>query len=202
MEINKDDLASIGQRISLLRKQQNMTQTDLSKVLNVPRELISYWEKGTRDIKVAHLIQLAPALHTTTDYLLGLSNVSTSNYELQSICRYTALSQNSVEQILHHKNYIETTSAVIESEEFWNIIYILFGAKKNSNLLSPSNELTVHRSQYKLDNTVPDAISNALLAVIQSGLTPFYKQQLTEQLFLLFDNIAGKDVGGENNARL
>lgn len=68
----------IGKRIANLRKNEGLTQTELSKILRVKRETISQWENGDRDLKAGCIIALAQVLNVSTDYLLGLSKVRTS----------------------------------------------------------------------------------------------------------------------------
>jgi transcriptional regulator with XRE-family HTH domain len=61
----------IGSRIERLRKKRKETQTDLAGVLNVKRQVISYYETGARTPNVDDLIILAEHYNTTVDYLLG-----------------------------------------------------------------------------------------------------------------------------------
>ena len=61
-------------RIRQLREERNMTQVRMSIELEVSQETISSYESGKHYPSVSNLIKLA-ALHTSCDYILGLSNV-------------------------------------------------------------------------------------------------------------------------------
>lgn len=60
---------SIGERISDLRKAQNLSQGDLSKLLGVSRQAVSKWENDTSSPDTLNLIRLADVLDTEIVYL-------------------------------------------------------------------------------------------------------------------------------------
>ncbi len=62
----------IGNRIALLLKQQDMTQRDLAERICVDETIISRYISGEREIKSNVLANIATALNTTSDYLLGI----------------------------------------------------------------------------------------------------------------------------------
>ena len=60
---------SIGERITQLRKEQNISQVQLAKALDVSRQAVSKWETGQSTPDMIKLIQLADLLKTDTEYL-------------------------------------------------------------------------------------------------------------------------------------
>ena len=60
---------SIGERISELRKQQNISQGQLAKALDVSRQAVSKWENDQTAPDTVNLIRLADLLRTDTEYL-------------------------------------------------------------------------------------------------------------------------------------
>ena len=62
---------TIGRRITQLRKEQGMTQEELSQKLDVTSQAVSKWENDVSCPDISILPQLADILHTTTDYLLS-----------------------------------------------------------------------------------------------------------------------------------
>ena len=58
-----------------IRKQRNLNQQKVAMDLNISRESISYYENGKRDIPTDVLIRLAAFYETSTDYLLGLTDI-------------------------------------------------------------------------------------------------------------------------------
>ena len=60
---------SIGERITELRKERNMSQADLSRAMNVSRQAVSKWENDQASPDTIKLIQLADVLDTEVEYL-------------------------------------------------------------------------------------------------------------------------------------
>lgn len=62
-------------RIRDLREDNDLFQKDLANYLKCSQVSYSYYELGKRDIPTDILIRLAAFYHTSTDYLLGLTDV-------------------------------------------------------------------------------------------------------------------------------
>lgn len=60
---------SVGERISELRKQQNISQYQLAKLLDVSRQAVSKWENDLSSPDTLKLIHLADVLDTDVEYL-------------------------------------------------------------------------------------------------------------------------------------
>ena len=60
---------SVGERITELRKERNMSQVQLAKAMDVSRQAVSKWENDTSAPDTIRLIQLADALDTDVEYL-------------------------------------------------------------------------------------------------------------------------------------
>lgn len=65
------DMESIGQKISYLRKKQNMTQMELADRLNISFQAVSNWERGDSMPDISKLPELAKILEVSIDELLG-----------------------------------------------------------------------------------------------------------------------------------
>ncbi len=59
-----------------IREKNNISQIRLSIELEVSQETISAYERGKAFPTCENLIKLANIFHTTTDYLLDLTNIS------------------------------------------------------------------------------------------------------------------------------
>mgnify|MGYP004532715499 CR=1 FL=1 len=64
------ELAEIGKRIQLRRKQQGLTQEQLADRMNVSIQMISNLERGNKAIRIDNLINLSQILDVSTDYIL------------------------------------------------------------------------------------------------------------------------------------
>lgn len=60
---------SIGERISELRKEQNISQAELARMLDVSRQAVSKWETDLSSPDTLNLIKLADLLDTDIEYL-------------------------------------------------------------------------------------------------------------------------------------
>ncbi|MCL2835300.1 MAG: helix-turn-helix domain-containing protein [Defluviitaleaceae bacterium] len=70
------ELAEIGKRIETLRKGKGWTQEILADKLNIARNTLTKLEGGFRDFKSTELLNIAKVLDVSTDYLLGLTEMS------------------------------------------------------------------------------------------------------------------------------
>ena len=61
-------------RIRDLREDADLKQKDISRHLHCSQQIYSDYETGKVEIPIGFLIELAKFYHTTTDYILGLTN--------------------------------------------------------------------------------------------------------------------------------
>lgn len=61
-----------GQRLLTLLQKQGMTQKELADKINTTEATLSRYVSGSREPKADMLANIATALHTTSDYLLGI----------------------------------------------------------------------------------------------------------------------------------
>jgi len=57
-------------RIRNLREDSDLTQTEISKKLNISQRTYSHYENGTREIPISILIEIADIHNVSVDYLL------------------------------------------------------------------------------------------------------------------------------------
>lgn len=70
-------------RLKLLREEKKLTQSDISKILNITTAAYSYYENEKRDMTPDTILKLSEYFDVSTDYLLGKSNIrnNTSNID-------------------------------------------------------------------------------------------------------------------------
>ncbi|MFP5116115.1 helix-turn-helix domain-containing protein [Bacillaceae bacterium C204] len=66
-----------AQRLKELRKAAGMNQSELGEKIGVAKSTIAGYEKGFRKPKIKVLNQLAEIFYTSTDYILGITDVKT-----------------------------------------------------------------------------------------------------------------------------
>lgn len=65
---------NIGKRIEKILEKNNMSQRELANKIGLDESIVSRIIKGIRVPKSDVLANIATALHTTSDYLLGIDN--------------------------------------------------------------------------------------------------------------------------------
>lgn len=66
----------LGDKVRELRKNKNLSQTDIANIFNVKQNTVSQWESGINQIDNDTLNALADFFQVSTDYLLGRSDDS------------------------------------------------------------------------------------------------------------------------------
>lgn len=87
---------NIGYRLATLFSKTNKKQKELAEYLEVKPNVVSYFVNGERVPNTEQVIKIATFFNVSTDYLLGLTDVTTTNKDLKFICDYTGLSEKSV----------------------------------------------------------------------------------------------------------
>ena len=90
----------IGERIKHLRISKKLTQDEVAHALNVKRETVTRWETSARDIKTEITILLSKYFNVSADYLLGLTENTSTNISEIGISNKTGFSTSTVENIL------------------------------------------------------------------------------------------------------
>ncbi len=89
-----------GKVIKELRENVGESQEQLANAIGAPnRETIARWETGSRDIKRDYLIAIARHFKVSTDYLLGLSDVSSVSKDIKVACMVTGLSEKAIKHL-------------------------------------------------------------------------------------------------------
>lgn len=63
----------MNNRLCDLREEKDISQTELAKIIDVERSLISKWESGKEMIPLEHLNKICNFYEVSMDYALGLS---------------------------------------------------------------------------------------------------------------------------------
>lgn len=72
----RGDFMNFSERLKLLREENNLTQNDLAEKLNISRQSVGNYEKGTRFPNDPELIlKIAGLFNVSIDYLLGATTI-------------------------------------------------------------------------------------------------------------------------------
>lgn len=62
------------ERIRALREDNDLTQKDMAKFLNIAQNTYCQYETGKREIPIDCLIKICKRFKVSSDYILGLTN--------------------------------------------------------------------------------------------------------------------------------
>lgn len=83
-------------RLRELMKERYLTQQDIADVLGKTRQAIGYYMDGSSSPDLASVEKLAIFFGVSTDYLLGVTNIRTSDPDTRAICGKLGLSETVV----------------------------------------------------------------------------------------------------------
>lgn len=152
---------SVNEIIKKLRTERKMTQNELAEKLNCNRQKIADWERGKACPSANDLIILSDIFSVSTDYLLGISTVQTKDKDLQFVCDYTKLSEESI-KILHSKWGMSCC----------DIIDFLLGADSYHEFWDLCNKIRQYRTKYR------DLIDFREKVISDNSIKPNSVQQL------------------------
>ena len=111
-------MLSFGKRISILRKELGLSQTDLANKLNTSVSVVSRYELDKMTPSVDTAKKLAQLLNTSVGYLLGENNNAELFKDPEMLKRFQDISEFSEEDKEH---ILYTLDALIKSVKFKNI---------------------------------------------------------------------------------
>lgn len=134
---------NIGKKLNDVLAQKEIMQKELAEHLGVTANTISYYLSGERCPDIDKLIEISKFLNVSTDYLLGLSDVKSTNAELKGVCEYTGLSESAVNMlnsiVRHYGHDSDIISAFIAPD---------FNVKGHRNLTTAAAQLKKYESEY------------------------------------------------------
>lgn len=96
----------------LIELQGHRSAEQFGKDLGVSRQTINYWLKGDRTPSAENIKTICTKDGVSADWLIGLSDIRTTNKEIMAIAEYTGLSENSISAL----NYIKESAAADQEE--------------------------------------------------------------------------------------
>ena len=111
-----EDENSLAYRLSNLRKDRSMSQKQLADELHVTHSQISRIESGeTKNPNISIVIDAARFFHVSTDYLLGITQITTpKSYDISEL----GLSEETVKRLITGRIDIDILNRLLEHEYF------------------------------------------------------------------------------------
>lgn len=191
---------TIGQKINTLLATKDKKQKELAEYLGVKDNIISYFVNGNRMPNTEQIIKIAQYFNVSTDYLLGLTTISTTDKNLKFVCEYTGLTENAIEVLHFYNKYdmqlpktasflLETEIGAIKDNQEQKLFNLGFVSAVDGylNIKKPLNEVNYYIS--KSGEVVEDNSSwenKSIDEIISLGIN-FRQSNVVEKLLL--DNI-------------
>lgn len=114
--ISKQAPKELGKRLAWIRQKRGEKQEDVaSKVLNVSRISLAYYENDERTIPIDAIKKLALHYKVSTDFILGLSSAETDDITDNQISKSLGITSQSI-------NLIRTAHELAMCEAKWKTI--------------------------------------------------------------------------------
>lgn len=86
-------------RLRKLIERDNITQNQLANIIGKTRQAVNNYTLGNTAPDADTIIKLANYFNVSSDYLLGLSNAISQNEDLKAVCKYTGLSERTINNL-------------------------------------------------------------------------------------------------------
>lgn len=112
------------------KRKEGVNQKALAKEIGVSSGSLSNWCNNAKNVTADNIVKLANYFNVSADYLLGLTEVPTSNLDIRDINNKTGLSQNAIAHLMADKTVedIETTdfiSYLVTNSDFPDLVKAL-----------------------------------------------------------------------------
>lgn len=191
----------ISNRIKELREARGLSQADLARELHVTQQTVAHWESGTRDLKTGAIASLAKFFDVTADYLLGLSDYTSS--QSADIGAATGLTEDAVKKLKSLKQDLSRSSQnsvllyclskIIENEHLVSLLsetdkYIWFSVVKEK---ISKLQLSGYVQEKKLDISQDDIQKYGLSALNKNQRNDFklFQENIYGSYIMYLDNI-------------
>ncbi len=98
---------TFAERLADLIADRNISLDKIGKEIGVSKSTLSKYTNDEAEAPIGTLVKLANYFNVSADYLIGISEAKTNNKDLQFICDYTGLSNETIET-LHKESCRET----------------------------------------------------------------------------------------------
>lgn len=110
--------ADFPKRLRELLAENGKSQKELADAMGKTRQAIGYYADGSSSPDWEALKFIANYFEVSADYLLGLSDVKSSEADMQMVCNYTGLSEGAVLALRKAKPQYEALNDLIENSIF------------------------------------------------------------------------------------
>ena len=90
------DKEVFADRLKGLREKTGLNQKECAEKLNISRGSISFYENGERIPDIETIYNMATFFNVSADYLVGLTDLKTTDTKIRDICEFLELSEEAI----------------------------------------------------------------------------------------------------------
>lgn len=182
LTLNENSFASFKDRLKEAMNIRGINQRQLAEKIKVTPQSISYYYNGSRLPDANVLRDIAKALEVSADYLLGMSDVTSTNIETKEISRITGLTEHSIARLRNETEYMCELSVTSMPQEA-----LINAMEKYSDFEYPN----FHIINLLLSDS-PNNLNYAPIIEVLGEILEFKRQQNNEY-YGLFKNVPKTD---------
>lgn len=154
-----ENINKFGERLLKLREEREETQQQLADAIGITRQSLSRYETNERTPNIDLIFKVAKHYNISADYLLGLSEIKSSNNKIQNACEVTGLEETAIDVLKKRKTECKGCRSFDENFYTFNILVSLLISNEHFNtaihyLCGCLNLMNVRNTVIK--NTVSD----------------------------------------------
>lgn len=134
-----DYMDNVSKRIVSLREEKGETQQELANAIGITRQSLSRYEIAARTVNAEVLGALARHFGVSADYLLGLSDVRSTEQDIRTACEVTGLTEETIKSLQTLVKVKETT--MISSFSGEKVLQAIEQCIQNHDFISLLNEM-------------------------------------------------------------
>lgn len=136
--------AMFPERLREIMQERGTTQKELAEYVGKSRQAIGYYADGSSSPDWETLANIARYFGVSADWLIGLSDTQSIDFDIQQICKYTGLSEKSIEFLSGKGNpYIDAINVLLESSKsasFVSYLQVFFACGERSEKYRQMND--------------------------------------------------------------
>ena len=168
-----------AQRLKELRLKRGLTQAELASALNISNRTISMYEQSNSEPNVEILAKIADYFNVTTDFLVGRTDYSRTEYQLASDC--LGLEEKTIE-------ILQTLSNTATSPKELDYLEAIIQHPQFPALLNSINQYVICEKKGWRDSLVQDPTSGTSFSISATILK-------TSAMRLILDTFQGIVAG-------
>lgn len=154
------DKEVFADRLKGLREKTGLNQKECAEKLNISRGSISFYENGERIPDIETIYNMATFFNVSADYLVGLTDLETTNTNIRDVCEFLELSEETIYS-LHYDSSADSsmpfedmflTISIVGEKPIYEIYHNYIVEFKNKFLSSTAYKKMLSSSAYALTN--------------------------------------------------